>query len=74
MYFRHIVELRIDSYKAQQHIADLLNCKREVYRRCVGVHVELICKIKYINFAKYGIINDINHRSLIYLVYIAFAL
>ncbi|WP_050697021.1 MULTISPECIES: helix-turn-helix transcriptional regulator [Eubacteriales] len=33
MYFHRIEDLRIDSDKTQQEIADMLNCKREVYRR-----------------------------------------
>ncbi len=33
MLFQRIEDLRIDSDKTQQEIADLLHCKREVYRR-----------------------------------------
>ena len=33
MYFKRLEELRTDSDKTQQQIADLLNCPREVYRR-----------------------------------------
>lgn len=33
MLFQRIEDLRIDADKTQQQIADLLNCKREVYRR-----------------------------------------
>lgn len=33
MKFQRIEDLRIDSDKTQQEIADVLNCKREVYRR-----------------------------------------
>lgn len=33
MYFERLESLRIDSDKTQQEIADVLNCKREVYRR-----------------------------------------
>lgn len=33
MLFQRLEDLRIDSDKTQQEIADLLNCKREVYRR-----------------------------------------
>jgi len=33
MLFQKLEDLRIDSDKTQQEIADLLNCKREVYRR-----------------------------------------
>ena len=33
MQFQRLEDLRIDSDKTQQEIADLLNCKREVYRR-----------------------------------------
>lgn len=33
MYFHRIEDLRIDSDRTQQEIADMLNCKREVYRR-----------------------------------------
>ena len=33
MLFQRLEDLRIDSDKTQQQIADLLNCKREVYRR-----------------------------------------
>lgn len=39
MYFKRLEELRIDNDKTQQNIADLLNCKREVYRRYEkGIH------------------------------------
>ena len=33
MLFQRIEDLRIDSDKTQQEIADKLGCKREVYRR-----------------------------------------
>lgn len=33
MLLQRLEDLRIDSDKTQQEIADLLNCKREVYRR-----------------------------------------
>ena len=33
MLFQRIEDLRIDSDKTQQEIADMLGCKREVYRR-----------------------------------------
>ena len=33
MYFQRIEDLRIDHDKTQQDIADILRCKREVYRR-----------------------------------------
>lgn len=33
MCFQRIEDLRIDADKTQQEIADVLNCKREVYRR-----------------------------------------
>lgn len=33
MYFKRLEELRTDNDKTQQEIADILNCKREVYRR-----------------------------------------
>ena len=33
MLFQRLEDLRIDSDKTQQEIADFLNCKREVYRR-----------------------------------------
>lgn len=33
MMFQRLEDLRIDADKTQQEIADLLNCKREVYRR-----------------------------------------
>ena len=33
MYFSRLEDLRIDADKTQQQIADVLNCKREVYRR-----------------------------------------
>lgn len=33
MYFERIENLRIDHDMTQQQIADLLECKREVYRR-----------------------------------------
>lgn len=33
MYFQRLEDLRIDADLTQQQIADILNCKREVYRR-----------------------------------------
>ena len=33
MYFRRIGDLREDHDLTQQQVADLLNCRREVYRR-----------------------------------------
>lgn len=33
MLFQRLEDLRIDADKTQQQIADLLNCRREVYRR-----------------------------------------
>lgn len=33
MYFRRIEDLRIDHDLTQQAVADILHCKREVYRR-----------------------------------------
>ncbi|MDE7171803.1 MAG: helix-turn-helix domain-containing protein [Oscillospiraceae bacterium] len=33
MLFQRLEDLRIDADKTQQQIADLLDCKREVYRR-----------------------------------------
>mgnify|MGYP005808918633 CR=1 FL=1 len=33
MYFQRLEDLRIDHDKTQQEIADVLFCKREVYRR-----------------------------------------
>ena len=33
MYFRRLEDLRIDHDLTQQNVADLLGCKREVYRR-----------------------------------------
>ena len=39
MFFQRLTDLRIDSDKTQQEIADLLDCKREVYRRYEkGIH------------------------------------
>ena len=39
MFFHRLEDLRIDADKTQQDIADILNCKREVYRRYEkGVH------------------------------------
>jgi len=39
MYFQRLEDLRIDADKTQQEIADLLKCKREVYRRYEkGIH------------------------------------
>ena len=35
MVFSRLENLRIDADKTQQEIADVLNCKREVYRRYV---------------------------------------
>ncbi|MCI8500811.1 MAG: helix-turn-helix transcriptional regulator [Oscillospiraceae bacterium] len=33
MYYKRLEDVRIDHDKTQQEIADILNCKREVYRR-----------------------------------------
>ncbi|MCD7769186.1 MAG: helix-turn-helix domain-containing protein [Oscillospiraceae bacterium] len=33
MYFQRLEDLRADADKTQQEIADILHCKREVYRR-----------------------------------------
>lgn len=33
MYFQRITDLRQDHDLTQQEVADILNCKREVYRR-----------------------------------------
>ena len=33
MFFQRLEDLRIDSDKTQEEIAEVLNCKREVYRR-----------------------------------------
>ncbi|MBR2896665.1 MAG: helix-turn-helix transcriptional regulator [Oscillospiraceae bacterium] len=33
MYFKRLEDLRVDHDLTQQQIADLLQCKREVYRR-----------------------------------------
>lgn len=33
MYFQRLTDLRLDADKTQQEIAELLSCKREVYRR-----------------------------------------
>ncbi len=33
MYFQRITDLRQDHDLTQQQVADILNCKREVYRR-----------------------------------------
>lgn len=33
MFFKRLEDMRIDHDKTQQEIADLLHCKREVYRR-----------------------------------------
>lgn len=39
MHFQRIEDLRVDSDKTQQEIADVLGCKREVYRRYEkGIH------------------------------------
>ena len=39
MFFQRLEDLRVDADKTQQQIADLLNCKREVYRRYEkGIH------------------------------------
>lgn len=39
MHFQRLEDLRIDADKTQQEIADILNCKREVYRRYEkGIH------------------------------------
>ena len=33
MYFKRLEDLRIDADLTQQEVADILHCKREVYRR-----------------------------------------
>lgn len=33
MHFQRVEDLRIDNDMTQQEVADLLHCKREVYRR-----------------------------------------
>lgn len=33
MFFQRLTDLRVDADKTQQEVADVLNCKREVYRR-----------------------------------------
>ncbi len=33
MFFQRLEDLRIDADKTQEDIAEILNCKREVYRR-----------------------------------------
>lgn len=33
MFFQRLEDLRIDNDKTQQEVADLLSCRREVYRR-----------------------------------------
>lgn len=39
MYFKRLEYLRIDADKTQEDIAQILNCKREVYRRYEkGIH------------------------------------
>ena len=39
MHFQRLEDLRRDADKTQQEIADVLNCKREVYRRYEkGIH------------------------------------
>ena len=39
MQFTRIEDLRVDADKTQQEIADMLGCKREVYRRYEkGIH------------------------------------
>ena len=39
MYFQRLEDLRIDADKTQQEIANVLHCKREVYRRYEkGIH------------------------------------
>ena len=35
MFFQRLADLRIDSDKTQQEIADLLKCKREVFDKCI---------------------------------------
>lgn len=39
MFFQRLEDLRIDADKTQAEIAEVLNCKREVYRRYEkGIH------------------------------------
>ena len=33
MHYKRLEDIRVDCDKTQQQIADILNCKREVYRR-----------------------------------------
>ncbi|MBQ9535854.1 MAG: helix-turn-helix transcriptional regulator [Clostridia bacterium] len=49
MFFKRLADLRIDHDLTQQQVADLLCCKREVYRRYEkGIHtipVEFLIKL-----------------------------
>lgn len=39
MFFQRLEDLRVDADKTQAEIAEILNCKREVYRRYEkGIH------------------------------------
>ena len=39
MYFQRLEDLRVDADKTQEQIAEILHCKREVYRRYEkGIH------------------------------------
>ena len=54
MIFERLENLRVDADKTQQEIADVLNCKREVYRRYEkGIHEipawAIIALAKYYN-------------------------
>ena len=52
MFFQRLEDLRVDADKTQAEIAEILNCKREVYRRYEkGIHEiptwAVICLAQY---------------------------
>ncbi|MBU5625849.1 helix-turn-helix domain-containing protein [Oscillibacter sp. MSJ-2] len=54
MVFQRLEDLRIDADKTQEDIADILDCKREVYRRYEkGIHeIPVWALIKLASFYK----------------------
>lgn len=58
MYWRRIADLRIDHDLTQQEVADILNCKREVYRRYEKGIRELPLSYAIILAEHYGVTLD----------------
>ena len=68
MFFQRLEDLRIDADKSQQEIADVLGCKREVYRRYEkGIHElpvwALIKLAQYYHVSTDYILGLSNHKT-----------